>query len=670
MLLHVRNNNDSREKSNSNVVLVSMPFGPLHTPSIGLGLLSARLKEQGIPVKSVYFTVEFARLIDSEIYSSIAQGDPGNHLLLGEWLFRDTLFEPNGPDRDAEFLALFESPIAARSVSNKGRWKDFDTFEREVMAVRARTADFITHAARKILSHGPAIVGFTTVFQQHVASLATAAELKRLDSGVEIVFGGANVEATMGLETLRKFDQVDHVVSGEADISFPKLVKSLLRGRHPEIPGVYGRGSEHLPVNAPKVARLDELPYPDYHDYFEQLEECGLGVDPSRQRLLFESSRGCWWGEIQHCTFCGLNGTSMAFRSKSAKRALDELKSMTTTYPVQSVSVVDNIISMQYFQDFLPMLAESDLSLDLFYEVKANLKRGQVQLLKQANINTIQPGIESLSDSVLKLMRKGVSALQNIQLLKWCAEFEVAPHWNFIWGFPLEDPEAYEEMAALIPLIRHLPAPKSISSIRLDRFSPNFNEAASLGFGNVKPFEVYSHIYPFEDKSIFDLAYYFEFTYPDGQDIETYTAGFLEETRRWQSGETSYHFFSTQAGDHLMLWDFRGLGLKPLVALDPLQSQIYSFCETARTVHEICAGLPPDWGVPPERVEAELDTMLASKLMLRFGSKHLSLALTTRESAPQAEGLQAMQSFVQSLSTGDSDEVRIDLSAYQLTCDA
>jgi radical SAM superfamily enzyme YgiQ (UPF0313 family) len=42
--------------------------------------------------------------------------------------------------------------------------------------------------------------------------------------------------------------------------------------------------------------------------------------------LLFEASRGCWWGAKHHCTFCGLNGLSMTFRSKSADRAYSEIK--------------------------------------------------------------------------------------------------------------------------------------------------------------------------------------------------------------------------------------------------------------------------------------------------------------------------------------------------------
>ena len=35
-------------------------------------------------------------------------------------------------------------------------------------------------------------------------------------------------------------------------------------------------------------------------------------------------------------------------------------------------------------------------------------------------------------------MRKGVTALQNLRLLKWCAEIGITPAWNLLYGFPGE----------------------------------------------------------------------------------------------------------------------------------------------------------------------------------------------------------------------------------------
>jgi magnesium-protoporphyrin IX monomethyl ester (oxidative) cyclase len=61
--------------------------------------------------------------------------------------------------------------------------------------------------------------------------------------------------------------------------------------------------------------------------------------------LLLETSRGCWWGAKQHCTFCGLNGGAMAFRSKSAERVVEEIRYLRDRYGVESLSVVDNILT-------------------------------------------------------------------------------------------------------------------------------------------------------------------------------------------------------------------------------------------------------------------------------------------------------------------------------------
>ena len=206
-----------------------------------------------------------------------------------------------------------------------------------------------------------------------------------------------------------------------------------------------------------------------------------------RTTIQFETSRGCWWGERHHCTFCGLNGATMTYRSKSSQRALDELVALTDRYPGHPVSVVDNILDHRYFKDFMPALAARRLGLELFYEVKANLKKAQVSLLRDAGVRVIQPGIESFSTRVLNLMRKGERGLHNIQLLKWCKELGVTPVWNLLWGFPGEPPEEYRAMADLLPLLTHLAPPISAMPIRLDRFSPNFDQAEALGLTAVEP---------------------------------------------------------------------------------------------------------------------------------------------------------------------------------------
>ena len=140
-------------------------------------------------------------------------------------------------------------------------------------------------------------------------------------------------------------------------------------------------------------------------------------------------------------------------------------------------------------------------------------------------------------------MRKGVTALHNIQVLKWCKEFGVAPLWNLIWGFPGEPPEEYERMARLAPLLAHLPPPVSFNGLRLDRFSPNFVESARFGFDDVAPMRAYEHVYDVGGPALANLAYFFRFRYRDGRDPATYVEPLVTALRRWQRGAVSADFF-------------------------------------------------------------------------------------------------------------------------------
>ena len=108
---------------------------------------------------------------------------------------------------------------------------------------------------------------------------------------------------------------------------------------------------------------------------------------------------------------------------------------------------MDDIIELAHIRDLMPLLRERGCDLAIFYETKANLNKDQIRALQSAGVTAIQPGIESLSTPILKSMRKGVTGLQNIRLLKWCAEIGVTLSWNVLYGFPGEAPEEYERMA-------------------------------------------------------------------------------------------------------------------------------------------------------------------------------------------------------------------------------
>ncbi|MCM2255031.1 MAG: RiPP maturation radical SAM C-methyltransferase, partial [Vicinamibacteria bacterium] len=486
----------------------------------------------------------------------------------------------------------------------------------------------------EILAAGPRLVGFTSIFQQHVASLALARRLKQASPATFVVFGGANCEGPMGAETVRQFPFVDAVVSGEADLVFPELVRRVLAGLDvSDLPGVVTPVSAAAVIaagrfpGAPAVARLDDLPAPDYADFFEQFERSRYAGEwqPS---LFFESSRGCWWGERQHCTFCGLNGQSMAYRSKSPERAVSELAALAEQHPGSDVQVVDNILDLRYFETVLPELARRQLKVDLFYETKANLKKEQVRALRAAGITRIQPGIESLSDAVLKLMRKGVSGLHNVQLLKWCAELGVEPHWNVLWGFAGEPPAEYARMAAWVPRLTHLRPPTGFGTVRIDRFSPNFFDAEQLGFADLAPTLAYRLVFDLPPEALANLAYYFTYGYQQPQDVDGYTRALARELRRWQRAAPAATLFTVPLDEALVVWDQRPASRVPLRVLGPIERALLAATDAAALPEPVAATLArAGHDLAPAEVEARLGALVAMGLVLRDGRRHLALPL-------------------------------------------
>src|SRR5262249_13110984 len=135
---------------------------------------------------------------------------PRTEECLVDWLFAAAAFPDFAPDHEAFLDMLFANhPDLFASGQESGR--------RLLLELRRQTPDFVDFAAREVLRHEPRVVGCTSTFQQHVASLALLKRIRELDPSVVTLIGGANCETVMGKTTHQSFPWVDVVVSGEAD---------------------------------------------------------------------------------------------------------------------------------------------------------------------------------------------------------------------------------------------------------------------------------------------------------------------------------------------------------------------------------------------------------------------------------------------------------------------
>ena len=606
-----------RPAAPARVLLACMPWAALDRPPLGLGLLHAALTGRGVRCTTHHLQFALADLIGVEEYRWVASDLPYT-AFAGDWLFTEALYGPRG-EEDRRY---------AEQVLH-GTWALESGDVARLHALRTWCEPYLDHCLRAVPWGDADVVGFTSTFEQNIASLAMARRVKEAFPHVTIAFGGANWEGEMGEELHRRFPFVDLVCSGEADRSFPRALEAL--GDDEALARVRGivfrdrAGATRATGPTPLVLDLDALPVPDFRPFFRD-RSAARGARELPATLVVETARGCWWGAKSHCTFCGLNGNAMAFRAKGGDRALEEIRTLRERHGLDRFAVADNILAMEHFRTLLPRLAEEPPGLQLFYEVKANLSNEQVALLAAAGVDHVQPGIESLSDHVLKLMRKGTTMLQNVQLLKWCREHEVVPEWNVLYGFPGEDAEDYEEMLGVIGAIRFLDPPSGWGEVRLDRFSPYHDDPAAFGMTDVEPMLPYRFLYPFGKDALMRLAYYFDYVHADGRRPADDAAAVLDGVRSWIAEGRRGGLWLTRHGATITVTDERVAGATRRLRLTGWQARAYDACDRVRSL----AGLKRELdGVAEAPLRAFLDACVAARVMLRTGDRYLALAVTT-----------------------------------------
>lgn len=494
------------------VALVSMPFVSAERPSIQLGLLQALARREGASVQTFSFNLDFARLVGKSAFESLCRYRGRQ---LGEWLFSLEAFHDRAPDPEHTLLDAFGEEIdgllGSMIPSQDRGW-----------LLRLRTVlvpAFLTALEEAVPWGSYVMIGFTSTFQQTVPSLALASRLKRRWPHLRVVFGGANFDGDMGMALLEANQFIDCAVLGEGDEAFPALIRALSGDDpRPTLPNVAWRTEAGI-VRGPTAlpfADLDSLPIPTYDDYYDRAVATGVhdAVSLTRMDVPFEAARGCWWGAKHHCVFCGLNAGGMAFRSKSPQRVLAELETLSRRHRTFRFEAVDNIMDRAYIERVFGPAATAGYGWDFFFEVKSNLSRDDLRKLAAGGVRRIQPGIESLDTGVLKQMRKGVTAIQNVNLLRWCAYYDIRVSWNLLWGFPGERPETYASQAALMKLLVHLQPPDGGGRIWMERYSPLFAEHQAFPTETLEPEESYRYVYP----THFDLdaiAYFFRYRFED-----------------------------------------------------------------------------------------------------------------------------------------------------------
>lgn len=323
-----------------------------------------------------------------------------------------------------------------------------------------------------ILSLDSDLLGFSI---QNTSVLFTLEVIKRIKAKApskKIILGGPNCyNISSDSDGFRLHhdlqDFSDIIVIGEGEGVLLNLVRNL-ENKIPldECRGIVvkKKGEWHFTGYAQPVAELDSLPFPDF-----SLFDMHAYTDKNALPIL--TSRGC----VMKCVFCTDTYFWMPYRWRSADNVIMEMKKNLRNYKNHFFSFNDSLINGNYSSllDTCNLIIERQMGIAWGGNFRLD-KRADLTMLKKmkaAGCQYLILGIESASNKVLKLMRKGFTVEDVEKFLNICSKSGIKIVANWIIGFPGEEDEDFTATAEFIKKYSGLISKNTFSVLAINQFS-------------------------------------------------------------------------------------------------------------------------------------------------------------------------------------------------------
>jgi ribosomal peptide maturation radical SAM protein 1 len=604
------------------IALISTPWPLFNRPSVQLGTLKAFVKQKipALRVETHHAYLTIAEGLGYDLYGEISE-----RTWLAESVYAALLY----PDRTTTISRFWE-----KRCSGLPSVRTYD-FHELLLKIEGSSAQILESEdwGEKIL------MGFSICLGQLTSSLYFIREIRKRAPDLKIVVGGSACAGALGESLIRTFPGIDFLISGEGEMPLVHLIKSLTANQDDNrmipIPGLVTRHDDLPDHGISQVSDLDELPVPEYDDYFRQA--LALGQDRAFfPKIPMEISRGCWWrkssgsGSTSGCAFCNLNLQWKGYRAKSHEKIVQELEILTHQYQILSVSFMDNLLPARGLEQLFRRIQEMRKELRLFCEIRATTPFEVLTAMGAAGMHEVQVGIESLSTGLLKKLNKGTTAMDNIEIMKNC-ETPGMPHLtgNLILTFPSSDDQDVQETLANLNFVLPFRPLKGIP-FWLGYGSSVWQTPRQYGIKRIRNHPFYAHLFPPDVVQTLRLM------------IQGYQGEVRHQNRlwrpvrekidQWRKSYIELHkdpgcdpILSFQDGrDFVIIRERRPGNFDMSHRLKGTSRQIYLLCRKQQSLTRILSHFP---GFGEEKVIPFLRMMVEKRLMFKEGDRYLSLAV-------------------------------------------
>ena len=322
--------------------------------------------------------------------------------------------------------------------------------EKYEMSVKIIDDDYLQMGCDKVSKlaekMNPHIVGLTA----NTSTINNATDylkvIKKVLPNSLTVIGGPHA-SFLPKETLMSSPELDVVVIGEGEETLTQLANYYCNknnGNLEKIKGIAYKDSNNgnIKLNPPRplIADLDSIPFPARH--LLPFESYGTTKNGSADMI---TSRGC----VYSCGYCSSSLImGKKFRSRSPENVVDEIDELVNNYKISDVAFMDDtfMLNKRRANAIADEIKNRGLDVNFIASSRVDMvDKNLLEKLKRSGLGTLYYGVESGSQRILDMMKKGITIKQAENAVKSAKDVGINVIASFILGFPGETPEEIDK---------------------------------------------------------------------------------------------------------------------------------------------------------------------------------------------------------------------------------